>query len=252
MFVPWQPTAKGGRRLFLAFFTSVGLATVNGYLDWYPIVTGALLIVGYFALMSGVLTFLSLSRTFSTYALLSFVVLVALTIAAFALHYHSSGLLVGRREFIPDFWDALYFSVTTFTTLGYGDFQPPPEHRLTTSMEALLGMLFMATLVSFIWLRFNENLLPQNMTLLEGMRIGNPDPILTRMQIRKTTGEELKSQKYEDFVEGEPYYYDKYYKEWTPVADREALPDDATVIVRKGRTFDEDIPGSETKPDRKD
>jgi hypothetical protein len=39
------------------------------------------------------------------------------------------------------FWTALYFSVVTFTTLGYGDLKPAPTFRLVAASEALAGLL---------------------------------------------------------------------------------------------------------------
>ena len=45
----------------------------------------------------------------------------------------------------------LYFSIVTFTTLGYGDFSPPVEGRLIASIQAMFG-LFMTSLflVTFV------------------------------------------------------------------------------------------------------
>lgn len=40
------------------------------------------------------------------------------------------------------FYDALYFSVITFTTLGYGDMLPHGGFRLVAGSEALCGILF--------------------------------------------------------------------------------------------------------------
>ena len=37
---------------------------------------------------------------------------------------------------------SLYFSIVTFTTLGYGDIYPKPAFRLLASTEAILGILF--------------------------------------------------------------------------------------------------------------
>lgn len=50
----------------------------------------------------------------------------------------------------PGFWNALYFSTVTFTTLGYGDLAPRREFRLLAASEALVGVvligLFLFTL----------------------------------------------------------------------------------------------------------
>jgi voltage-gated potassium channel len=43
-------------------------------------------------------------------------------------------------------WDlntAVYFSTTTYATIGYGDVVPPPEWRLVAVMEGLTGVLML-------------------------------------------------------------------------------------------------------------
>jgi len=81
-------------------------------------------------------------------------------ILAFANIYSRSGVHAG--DVLPDHWsDYIYFSATTFTTLGYGDFLPCPGVRLMTSFEALLGLLYGPLLVAlsvnkFIDLRRHE------------------------------------------------------------------------------------------------
>lgn len=45
------------------------------------------------------------------------------------------------------FTNALYFSVVTFTTLGYGDFQPLPDLRLLAGLQALVGYMYLGLTV---------------------------------------------------------------------------------------------------------
>lgn len=47
------------------------------------------------------------------------------------------------------FWDCLYFSVVTFTTLGFGDWRPDPSHwvRYIVMTEAFVGAFLMALFV---------------------------------------------------------------------------------------------------------
>jgi len=95
----------------------------------------------------------SLSRIFVTWGLL---------INAFAAVYH----LVGVRLFDPlpystglawplSFGRALYFSIITFTTLGYGDIKPTPGWgSALTATEAILGGIMMALTVLVIGRKF--------------------------------------------------------------------------------------------------
>lgn len=46
-----------------------------------------------------------------------------------------------------DILTSIYFSVVTWTTLGYGDLQPLQELRMVAALEALMGYVYMALLV---------------------------------------------------------------------------------------------------------
>ena len=64
----------------------------------------------------------------------------------------SQSLFVDTTEWYKIVWDALYFSVVTFTTLGYGDFSPGNVFsRIMAEVLALSGLflssLFLVTLV---------------------------------------------------------------------------------------------------------
>ena len=49
---------------------------------------------------------------------------------------------------LGSFLDCLYFSVVTFTTLGYGDFQPVVGlSRFFVSLESIIGAITMALFV---------------------------------------------------------------------------------------------------------
>jgi hypothetical protein len=68
----------------------------------------------------------------------------ATLIFIFAGIYRGYGLNYSSElvSLIEDWRSALYFSVITWTTVGYGDFTPPPELRLITAIQALLGYAF--------------------------------------------------------------------------------------------------------------
>jgi hypothetical protein len=49
---------------------------------------------------------------------------------------------------VKDAIDCFYFSVVTFTTVGYGDFRPLPPARLVAALEAVIGYFALAAAVA--------------------------------------------------------------------------------------------------------
>jgi ion channel len=47
-----------------------------------------------------------------------------------------------------NFWIGLYFSVSTLTTVGDGDFFPMPQTRLVAAIEALTGYVLLGLAVA--------------------------------------------------------------------------------------------------------
>jgi hypothetical protein len=55
-----------------------------------------------------------------------------------------------------DKWDALYFSIITWTTTGYGDLVPIGASRLVACCEALLGTLCNGIVLAVVIYQLNE------------------------------------------------------------------------------------------------
>jgi len=62
----------------------------------------------------------------------------------FATVYAAVGIV---PDMGPDLYDEIYFSVVTWTTLGYGDIEPSREVRMVAAGEALLGYIYLGLLV---------------------------------------------------------------------------------------------------------
>ena len=72
----------------------------------------------------------------------------------YSVIYWISGLCSGSacgctasRVSPGEFATSFYFSLVTWTNLGYGDLTPPPEIRLLVTIEALLGYAFLGILI---------------------------------------------------------------------------------------------------------
>jgi uncharacterized membrane protein len=51
------------------------------------------------------------------------------------------------KEYITGLWEHVYFSVVTFTTLGYGEYTPQGYAKIATSIQAILGLGYFAFIV---------------------------------------------------------------------------------------------------------
>lgn len=228
---PWQAALAAALLSIIIFTIAMLLSLASGFWGWYSIFTGAFLLIGFFVIVTILPLLLNLSRSFFWISFALLAIHISITIFSFALHYHSSGLLGAKGEFSPSLYESLYFSMTTFTTLGYGDIQPLPNYRLTTSLEALSGMVSMALGSSMIWLWCQENMIPKEMAFFDGNRRHKKELGVTRIRIRTITGEE---RALKDWClpanHGESYYYDDQRQEWVLVTEETELPENALVM----------------------
>lgn len=83
---------------------------------------------------------------------------VEVWIFAFAYFYmHKTrgwGSLVGN--FDGSLMDCVYFSFTTFTTLGFGDIQPMGGVRFLTGIESLTGLVLITWTASFLYVEMKR------------------------------------------------------------------------------------------------
>lgn len=76
---------------------------------------------------------------------------IGLLLLAFGAVHESLGLMDNTRAGTPvvhEFWTSVYYSVVTFTTLGYGDFYPVGAGRVLAGIQALTGYLILGILAS--------------------------------------------------------------------------------------------------------
>jgi len=70
-------------------------------------------------------------------------------------HQHTWGELKGA--FSGTFEDCIYFSYTSYTTVGFGDIQPLGQIRFVSSIESLTGMVLITWTASFLFLEMQKH-----------------------------------------------------------------------------------------------
>tara|TARA_R110002167_G_scaffold64980_6_gene183767 strand:+ start:2652 stop:3134 length:483 start_codon:yes stop_codon:yes gene_type:complete len=79
----------------------------------------------------------------------------------FANLYKINGILDPDHLISKAPLEMIYFSIVTWTTLGYGDFQPTEASRILAAAEALLGYiynaLFLGLCAGWLLIRFQNN-----------------------------------------------------------------------------------------------
>jgi hypothetical protein len=73
----------------------------------------------------------------------------------YALGYKYLGIMDGNMK-TTDTITCFYFSIVTWTTLGYGDVRPSPDARLLAASEAVVGYLFMAAFIGMFSVLFRQ------------------------------------------------------------------------------------------------
>lgn len=75
---------------------------------------------------------------------------------AFYFMHHAPGWGELAGNFSGELVDAIYFSYTTFTTLGYGDIEPLGVLRYLTGIEALTGLVLITWSASFLFVEMQR------------------------------------------------------------------------------------------------
>ncbi len=78
------------------------------------------------------------------------------------IHLIQSGIWAWLYVFLPgidefeSFEKAIYFSLVTFTTLGYGEITIESEHRILAGLEAINGIILIGWSTAFMFSVFQE------------------------------------------------------------------------------------------------
>lgn len=84
----------------------------------------------------------------------------AVEVWVFALGYyfmhHTADLGSLTGNFDGSFMDSVYFSFTTYTTIGFGDISPIGPLKFLTGLEALTGLVLITWTASFLFIEMQK------------------------------------------------------------------------------------------------
>lgn len=72
-------------------------------------------------------------------------------ILLFTNFYKYTKILITNKKYAYETIDYLYFSIVTWTTVGYGDLNPNISCRIYASLEAFIGYLFAGLIIGIIF-----------------------------------------------------------------------------------------------------
>ena len=130
----------------LAASLMVCVAPITSHMG-FNVVSIALLIISTFTLLYCLLKHSKLIGMFK--GIIFYILIMGVFIWCFSNIYSVHGIINDGVVF-HDTPSVLYFSIVTWTTLGYGDFQPTESVRLWASAQALTGYVFTGILVGLI------------------------------------------------------------------------------------------------------
>jgi len=130
-----------------------GLSLITSFFA-YPEIPTIFLIFGYYFSVYIVAQTIGEDDGWQYSALKFYFGVLVITVVVFSIIYWRYGLVYNGEKVENNFFNSVYFSLTTWTTLGYGDFAPTPRIRHITSIQAILGYaglgLFIALLSGYI------------------------------------------------------------------------------------------------------
>lgn len=128
-------------------FLSFLMALITSFFAW-PELTALLVVIGYYFSFYIVAQTIGESAGWHHQALKIYSLVLVVIISVFAIIYWRYGLIQNGEHIEIDFITSLYFSITTWTTLGYGDFSPVERIRHITSVQAILGYVSLGILIT--------------------------------------------------------------------------------------------------------
>jgi hypothetical protein len=148
---------------YLLGIASVILSVLSGHFAPLGYLAAAALAVMFMLLFLSIPLKLNWSSNLYGHLFRRFLAYLAFMLVIYAVCYYRIGYerTDGTRASL---WESVYISVTTFTTLQYGEFRPVPASRPLACAESLMGLIaFVPFFAAFGWLYCQNRLWAQSL-----------------------------------------------------------------------------------------
>ncbi len=123
------------------------LALLTSFFAW-PEIAVLFVLTGYYFSFFVLAQTIGEEKGWHDSALRFYFTVLVIIINIFAIIYWRYGLVQNGSKVDISYFTSIYFSVTTWTTLGYGDFAPVERIRHITSIQAILGYVSLGLLIT--------------------------------------------------------------------------------------------------------
>lgn len=141
------------RAYYIAICLIIGVMTI---FNLFPFVIALLLFLLLFFVIKAIPLQLAWNRSNFKNLIWMCITTILFSIVIYGYLYFKSGLIKNGVLSTISPLEALYFSVTTWTTVGYGDLTAPENLHLLTSFEAMNGYFAMGIFISLVVIWINE------------------------------------------------------------------------------------------------
>jgi len=142
----WEYYRKECWLLIISFFLFI-IAPIISLLFGYNALTIILLTFSIFIYLNVYLRIYYIIGVFK--GILAYILILFMFIYCFSNIYLEYGI-INDKIITHECNDTIYFSIVTWTTLGYGDFQPTENSRIWAAIESMMGYIYMGILVGLI------------------------------------------------------------------------------------------------------
>lgn len=150
-----RPTPAQACQIMAATIVILGVLIVARLVYWnlYPLTSTSILLVVFnipFFLLIVSTLYSGLRETKEAAYTLGFILTCVFMNIVFFGRIYASLEVSNGSELLSTRADSIYFSVITWTTLGYGDFAPKSSARVIASIQVLYGYILMPLIVAVI------------------------------------------------------------------------------------------------------